>query len=63
MDKVIPFPCAPKPEIKPPLSIMDVEQIGFLSITDRNLWVKNPKDIIRIMKFIIQEKIPIIEEE
>ena len=62
-DKVVSFPAKPKPEIKPPLNIMDVENIGFLTKTDRSLWIKNPEDMMKIMRFIIQEKIKIIEEE
>ena len=62
-DKVVSFPSKPKPEIKAPLSITDVENIGFLTKTDRDLWVKHPEDIKKIMLFIVKEKIPLIEEE
>lgn len=63
MDKVVPFPQKPKPEIKAPLSITDVENIGFLTKTDRDLWVKRPEDIMKIMLFIVKEKIALIEED
>lgn len=53
-DKIVLFPSPPKPEIKAPLSITDVENIGFLTKTDRDLWVKRPEDIIKIMMFIVK---------
>lgn len=66
MDKILEFPAqipSPKPEIKKPLNILDVENIGFLVKDDRSLWIKRPEDMLKIMRFIIQEKIAIIEEE
>ncbi len=62
-DKIIPFPSHIGKVIKAPLNIMDVENIGFLVTSDRDLWVKRPEDVLKIMRFIIQEKISIIEED
>jgi hypothetical protein len=60
MKKVIEFPSKKK---KKSLSIKEVEQIGFLTTTDRDLWITNPSDIQKIMLFIVREKIKILEDE
>lgn len=63
MADIIHFPSPPAPVIKEPLNIMDVQDIGFVTRDERNLWIKREQDIIKIMRFIIQEKIAIVEEE
>lgn len=62
-DKIVAFPVKPAKTTKKPLSINDVEQIGFLNTTDRHLWVSKKADVLKIMQFIIKENITILEEE
>lgn len=60
-EKIVPF--RPKEKPKSGVPIMDVEQIGFLTIDDRDLWVDNPTDVLKIMRFIVKEKIKITEDQ
>lgn len=60
-DKVITFPSKQAPKKSKPLNIHEIEQIGFLTVDDRDLWVVDPEDLEKIMRFIIKEKIKIIE--
>ena len=61
MDTIIPFTGKRVPEKKKPLNITSVEQIGFLTTDDRDLWINDPADVLKIMRFIIKEKISIKE--
>lgn len=62
-DKIVKFPSKSKTQIREPLNIMNVENIGFLVKDDRDIWVKRPEDIMKIMRFIVKEKIMLIEED
>ena len=59
MDKVLEFPREKQRRL---ISANDVETIGFLTADDRNLHISDPEDIVRIMAFIVQNKIKIFED-
>ncbi len=46
---------------KKPISVSDIEQVGFLTSTDRDLWIRDKKDIAKIIAFLNREKITIYE--
>ncbi len=62
-DKIVDFPVKlpQPPDIKKGVCVMDVENIGFLTRDDRDIWIKNKKDIVKIMRFIIDQKITLME--
>lgn len=68
-DKIVTFPTdrksqtVPTPKRRAPISAGEIETIGFITTTDRDLWINNPTDIMKVMKFIIQEKIQIFEDK
>lgn len=45
-----------------PINIKSIEQLGFLNKEDRDLWITDEKDLMKIMQFIIKEKITIYED-
>lgn len=60
-DKVVEFPN--KSRKRNPLKANEIEQIGFLTKNGRDLWIQNPDDIVKIMQFIVREKIQIYEDK
>ncbi len=60
-DKIVKFPMK-KGSKKKPLNSKDIESIGFLTIDDRDLFIKDPASIMKIISFIIREKILILED-
>lgn len=60
-DKVVKFPDG-KGKRKP-LNLKDVDTIAFQTVDDRHLYVVDRDDIAKIMRYMIQEKIKILEEK
>lgn len=63
MSEVIRFPSKKPSKIKKTVNVMDVETIGFLTKDDRDIFIVNKEDIKKIMRFIISEKIALVEDE
>ena len=62
-DNVVHLFKSKEPKKRKSIDIRDVETIGFLNKQDRELWISNPEDIKKIMRFILQEKIQIFEDK
>lgn len=66
MSDILIFKSKQKKEIKENkkdlfLRAKDVEMIGFINYDDRSLFIKNRDDIAKIIAFISQNKITIME--
>lgn len=58
MSEVIGFPGKP---IRKVLPVKEVHQISFMTMDNRRLYIDDEAFIMKIMQFIIKEKIKIIE--
>lgn len=60
-EKVVPFPLG-KGKRKP-LPLKDVDTVAFQTVDDRHLYIVDREQIAKIMRFLIKEKIQILEDK
>lgn len=61
MSNVLNFPS--DKEKRKPLNLKDVDTIAFQTIDDRHLYITDRDQVIKIMRFLIKEKITILEDK
>jgi len=60
MAEILLFPN--KHKKRKPVQIKEITEIGLMTLDDRVLYIENREDLNKIMRFIIAEKINILEE-
>ena len=53
----------PKNNVGKPLTAEDIDVVGFLTKDDRNIWIKDKKDLAKLLLLITRNNITIFEGE